>query len=147
MRPGRAADHSSPSSAAATSTHPLGHTGPVTGTLHLYLFFYHHHHNYIIPLTSLRTAGVHTVSLTKQHFIIAQTIRRNKIPPSLRSWLPTKNAFCQNTVYHVRIACPYISVNHNMFKVDPLRIGQVYSVCCKTTCRWVTTNCYHTRVY
>jgi hypothetical protein len=37
--PGRAADHSPPSSAAVmeeysyTSTHPLGHTGPVTGSL------------------------------------------------------------------------------------------------------------------
>ena len=44
MRPGRAADHSSPSSTAVmeeqsyTSTYPLGHTGPVTGTLHLYLY-------------------------------------------------------------------------------------------------------------
>ena len=42
VRPGRAADHSPPSSAAVmeeysyTSTHPLGHTGPVTGTLYLY---------------------------------------------------------------------------------------------------------------
>ena len=41
MRPGLAADHSPPSSAAVmkeqsyTSTHPLGHTGPVTGTLYL----------------------------------------------------------------------------------------------------------------
>ena len=41
MRPGRAADHSPPSSAAVmeekiyTSTHPLGHTGPVTGSLYL----------------------------------------------------------------------------------------------------------------
>ena len=39
MRPGRAADHSPPSSAAVmeeysyTSTHPLGHTGPVSGSL------------------------------------------------------------------------------------------------------------------
>jgi len=38
---GRAADHSPPSSAAVmeqysyTSTHPLGHTGPVTGSLYL----------------------------------------------------------------------------------------------------------------
>ena len=45
VRPGRAADHSPPSSAAVmeeqsnTSTHPLGHTGPVTGTL--YLFYMH----------------------------------------------------------------------------------------------------------
>ena len=45
MRPGRAADHSPPSSAAVmeeysyTSTHPLGHTGPVTGSLYLYLYF------------------------------------------------------------------------------------------------------------
>ena len=43
MRPGRAADHSPPSSAAVmeeysyTSTHPLGHIGPVTGSLYLYL--------------------------------------------------------------------------------------------------------------
>ena len=43
MRPGRAADHSPLPSAAVikecsyTSTHPLGHTGPVTGSL--YLFF------------------------------------------------------------------------------------------------------------
>jgi len=41
VRPGRAADHSLPSSAAVmeeysyTSTHPLGHTGPVTGSLYL----------------------------------------------------------------------------------------------------------------
>ena len=43
VRPGRAADHSPPSSAAVmeeysyTSTHYLGHTGPVTGSLYLYL--------------------------------------------------------------------------------------------------------------
>ena len=41
MRPGRAADHSPSSSAAVmeeysyTSTHPLGHTGPVTGSLYV----------------------------------------------------------------------------------------------------------------
>jgi len=41
VRPGRAADHSPPSSTAVmeeyscTSTHPLGHTGPVTGSLYL----------------------------------------------------------------------------------------------------------------
>ena len=41
MRPGRAADHSPTSSAAVmeqqsyTCTHPLGHTGPVTGSLFL----------------------------------------------------------------------------------------------------------------
>ena len=43
MRPGRAADHSPSSSAAVmeqysyTSTHPLGHTGPVTASLYLLL--------------------------------------------------------------------------------------------------------------
>jgi len=42
VRPVRAADHSPPSSAAVmeeqnyTFTHPLGHTGPVTGSLYLY---------------------------------------------------------------------------------------------------------------
>ena len=44
MRPGRAADHSPPSSAAVmeeysyTSTQALGHTGPVTGSLYLFTF-------------------------------------------------------------------------------------------------------------
>ena len=43
MRPGRDADHSPPSSAAVmegksyASTQPLGHTGPVTGTLYTLL--------------------------------------------------------------------------------------------------------------
>jgi len=43
VRTGRAADHSPPSSAAVmeeysyTSTHPLGHTGPVTGSLYFFL--------------------------------------------------------------------------------------------------------------
>ena len=43
VRPGRAADHLPPSSAAVmeeqsyTSSHPLGHTGPVTRSLYLYI--------------------------------------------------------------------------------------------------------------
>ena len=41
MWPGRAADHSPPSivprSWKSRATHPLGHTGPVTGSI--YLFF------------------------------------------------------------------------------------------------------------
>jgi len=43
VQPGRAADHSPPSSAAAmeeysyNSTHPLGHTEPETGSRYLYL--------------------------------------------------------------------------------------------------------------
>ena len=46
MQPGRGADHSSPSSAPVmkekryTSTYPLGHTGPVTGSLYLYIYIY-----------------------------------------------------------------------------------------------------------
>jgi len=45
MRPGRAADHSHPSSAAVmeeysyTSTHPLGQTGPATRSLYLLPFY------------------------------------------------------------------------------------------------------------
>jgi len=45
VRPGRAADHSPPSSAAVmeeysyTSTHPLGHTGPVTEKFYLLLTY------------------------------------------------------------------------------------------------------------
>ena len=47
MRPRRAADHSPSSSAAVmeeysyTSTHPLGHTGPVTRSLYLiYIYIF-----------------------------------------------------------------------------------------------------------
>jgi hypothetical protein len=45
VRPGRAADHSHPSSAVVmeeysyTSTHLLGHTGPVTASVYLCLFY------------------------------------------------------------------------------------------------------------
>jgi len=44
VRPGRAADHSPPCSAAVmqeyscASAHPLGHTGPVTGSLYRFTF-------------------------------------------------------------------------------------------------------------
>ena len=60
MRPGRAADHSPPSSAAVmeglsyTSTHPLGHTGPVTGSLYPLLFF----KCYIVSHTSSTEASI-----------------------------------------------------------------------------------------
>jgi len=49
VRPGRAADLSQPSHVAVmeeysyTSTHPLGHTGPVTGSLYLYFYLYYKH--------------------------------------------------------------------------------------------------------
>ena len=49
VRPGRAADHSPTSSAVVmeeysyNSTHPLGHTGPVTGYLYLYSLKQHIH--------------------------------------------------------------------------------------------------------
>jgi len=45
VRPGRASDHSPPSTAAVmeeqgyTSTHPLDHTGPLTVTLYLLPFY------------------------------------------------------------------------------------------------------------
>ena len=58
MRPGRAAGHSPPSSAAVmeeysyTSTHPLGHNGPVTGSLYLYLY-------------PLRYANTHTKGMSE----------------------------------------------------------------------------------
>ena len=53
VRPGRAADHSPPSSAAVmeeqsyTSTQPLGHTGPVTGPLYFFFFFLTIHYQVI----------------------------------------------------------------------------------------------------
>ena len=58
MRPGRALDHSPTSSAAVmeeegyTSTHPLGHTGPVTGSLYLLL----HAPVIFLPVTAVVTS-------------------------------------------------------------------------------------------
>jgi len=60
VRPGRAADNSPTSSAAVmeeysyTSTHPLGHTGPVTGTLYLLLIYNIHYIHFYISLKKLR---------------------------------------------------------------------------------------------
>jgi len=56
VRPGRAADHSPPSSAAVmeeysyTSTHPLGHTGPVTGS-HFIIHFIKNYVNFKVVIT------------------------------------------------------------------------------------------------
>ena len=52
VRPGRAADHSPPSSAAImeeysyTSTHPLGHTGPLYIYIYIYIYIYTHTHTH-----------------------------------------------------------------------------------------------------
>jgi len=64
VRPGRAADNSPPSSAAVmeeysyTSTHPLGHIGPVTGSLYLYL----------VLLISISSGAVSHKSVVVGHF-------------------------------------------------------------------------------
>jgi len=47
VRPGRAADHSPPFSAAV-----VGHTGPVTGSLYIYIYIY------IICLESFTSADL-----------------------------------------------------------------------------------------
>jgi len=60
-RPGRTADPSPPSSAAVmeeksyTSIHPLGHTGPVVGSLYLYLYTHMYIHMYIHTHTHTHT--------------------------------------------------------------------------------------------
>ena len=56
VRPGRAADHSPPASAAVmeelsyTFTHPLGHTGPVMGSFYLFCLY---HINMYLDLPSI----------------------------------------------------------------------------------------------
>jgi hypothetical protein len=49
-----------------TSTHPLGHTGPVTGSLYLYLYIYTiiHTHLYIYTRTHTHT---HTECCRKKY--------------------------------------------------------------------------------
>jgi len=53
VRSRHAADHSLPSRDAImeaysyTSTHPLGHTGPVTGSLYL-IYIYEDNHNWLV---------------------------------------------------------------------------------------------------
>jgi len=78
VRPGRAADHSPPSNAAVmeeysyTSTHSLGHTGPVTGSLYLYLYIY----IYMLIITQTYFTGEITLHVAQivntehlQHYI------------------------------------------------------------------------------
>ena len=68
MRPGSAADHSPPSSAAVVeektyaSTHPLDHTGPVTGSLYLYYYYYYY---YLLQMDFHTVAVVLTLFETK----------------------------------------------------------------------------------
>jgi hypothetical protein len=65
VRPGRAADPSPPSSAAVmeewsyTSTHPLGHTGPVTGSLL--------HNDYVVPKFTVLQLYLYPLSLPSWH--------------------------------------------------------------------------------
>jgi len=60
VRPERAADHSPPSSAVVvvqysyTSTHPLGHTGPVKGSLYVYSLNKHPYQSSIIHFSALK---------------------------------------------------------------------------------------------
>jgi len=89
VRPGRAADHSPPSSAAVmeeqsyTSTHPLGHTGPVTGSLYLYIsvkdtrFHTITVSNFVVPTRSVRlvvlfreTGVVHRITYSLNYFFL-----------------------------------------------------------------------------
>ena len=78
MRPGRAADHSPVSSAAVmeeysfTCTHPLGHTGPVTGTLNLYLCRY----IFTLPYALMASTGKTLYIILKQ--LQAKQIKKGK---------------------------------------------------------------------
>ena len=66
MRPGRAADHSPPSSAAVmeeysyNSTHTLGHTGPVIGSHYFYLYLY------LLLCTDISITRRYTASLSER---------------------------------------------------------------------------------
>ena len=72
MQPGRAADHSPPSSAAVmeeysyTSTHPLVHTGPVTESLYLFFYIHTHTHTHTHIYTHIHT-HTHTHTHTYTH--------------------------------------------------------------------------------
>ena len=91
MRPGRAADHSHPSSTAVmeeyiyTSTNPLGHTGPVTGSLYLIymyvcmcvcvcVYVYIYIYIYIYTITCLAARYVDTFKSTKYVLFVKSVI-------------------------------------------------------------------------
>ena len=69
MRPGRAADHSPPSSAAVmeeqscTSTHSLSHTGPVTGLLYF----------------TFNTTGMSDLKFVESKYIVFEVVRRRRV--------------------------------------------------------------------
>ena len=86
MRPGRAADQSHPSSAVVmeqysyTSTHPLGHTGPLAGKLYLYLFKTH------LKLQILMALTIHILILrvvTSGCPVERSSVWANLVPASL----------------------------------------------------------------
>jgi len=70
VRPGRVADHSPPSSAAVmeeysyTSTHPLDHTGPVTGSLYFTLYNIFRWASYQIFRLLFALQGIRRVTVT-----------------------------------------------------------------------------------
>jgi len=78
VRPERAAEHSPPSIAAVmeeqsyTSTHPLGHTGPVTGSLYL--------------LQAVNQGNPHNFSRTRIKKKTMQNKRCSAITKNLRHW-------------------------------------------------------------
>jgi len=69
VRPGRAADHSPPSSAAVmeeqsyTSTHSLSHTGPVTGLLYF----------------TFNTTGMSDLKFVESKYIVFEVVRRRRV--------------------------------------------------------------------
>jgi len=81
VRPGRAADHSPPSSVAVmeecsyTSTHPLGHIGALTGTLYLsgkcHTVFYTHN-SLKEPLYTVPSSWNLVISILVSSFMCAQ---------------------------------------------------------------------------
>jgi len=116
VRPGRAVNHSPPSSAAVmeeqsyTSTHPLGHTGPVTGSL--YPFFF--------------TLRRYSLFLSKFKRIIHKT--EDEMCTPVRTGLPLfPICILYGLAYCTADRCPFTAYTNESFpKPTRLQISQSY---------------------
>jgi hypothetical protein len=66
-------------------------------------------------------------------------------PPSVKMMCPYKHTICQNVVAKKNCLTLYFCKNKTCLSDGVWRIGQIFSVVCKTVYLWVTTLLFHER--
>ena len=107
--------------------------------IYIYMHIYICHIGYNMPYF-LKYCACFVIALLKQQCVVVRTVHCSEIPTSLDRWVtntpsdkmlcPQEN--CLSLYFHKNITCLSVSL---------LRIGQVFSVFCKTLYQWVMTCC------